>query len=94
MGEGFFFLNIAWKIFIQINKRCIFPPFNNALDGNVLLLLFYFETLFFYAYRSTVNSIKPRTATILGYDNQHIFETKIFFLFALQNSIQEVICPL
>lgn len=43
---------------------------------------FYFSIskhYFFYAYRSTVNSIKPRTATILGYDNQHIFETKIFF---------------
>lgn len=70
-----------------------FPPFNNALDENVLPLHSYFETLFYYAHSWTVNSIKPCAATILGYDNQHILETKIFLgFFAIQNSIQEVIC--
>lgn len=93
MGEGLGFFNIGWKILIQINKDVFFLHLTMLLMKMCYLYFSILKHYFYYAHRSTVNSIKLSAATILGYDNQHISETKIFFFFfAIENSIQEVIC--
>jgi len=85
MGEWFvlfcFFLTLAERYSFKLTKDVFFPHLKMLQMKMCYLYFSILKHYFYYAYRSTVNSIKPCAATILGYDNQCIFETKILGFF-------------
>lgn len=99
-GFGVFFsLTLAERYSFKLTKDVFFPHLTMLLMKMCYLYVSILKPYFYNAHRLTVSSNKQRAATILGYDNQHIFETKMIFwglfwvfFFAIQNSIQEVIC--
>lgn len=83
-GRGLgFFLTLAERYSFKLTKDVFFPHLTMLLMKMCYLYISILKHYFYYAHSWTVNSVKPCAATILGYDNQHIFETKLFFFLFL-----------
>lgn len=78
-GFGFFFLTLAERYSFKLTKDVFFPHLTMLLMKMCYLYVSILKPYFYNAHRLTASSNKPCAATILGYDNQRIFETKMIF---------------